>query len=344
MLASLALVCYPPFLLFLVPLLLFSFCFVLCFLILLRFLPLPFPSVSLSFVCILLSSFPSLLSPLLPTAASLLSASPLLNSPPPPFRCYRSFFDRFSLTCLILSSFLLVLLLSILLFLFSLLFSTLRLLFLCLMLLGFFLFLSFPPPSYISSFPSPFLSCLFLRLAFSSSFGLFSLALILSLISVFSSFCHSLCIPSLPIRLNRPMCSCGLWFVFISLCFSPLPFVFLRGFFSLQPHLYSSAVAFCSAFPCSTPPPPFPLFSPLSPFHSSSPFLFALLSTFCSGLPSYSYPSLPLRVFAFAIALVLSLSFSCLSPALVTLLQGCLSGWIRLHLLFSFRQLRLHFL
>ena len=37
-------------------------------------------------------------------------------------------------------------------------------------------------------------------------------------------------------------------------------------------------------------------------------------------------------------------SLSALSPALVTLLQGCLSGCFRLDLLFSIRMLRLHFL
>ena len=121
--------------------------------------------------------------------------------------------------------------------------------------------MSFPLPSDVSSFPSPFLFLplpspgffFFLRSLFSCFSYFFNLGFF------FPSFCLSLCIPSLPICLY--MCSCGLWFVFISLCFSsffsPLPLVFLRGFFSLQPfQLYYSAVRFLLVFPPPPPPPP----------------------------------------------------------------------------------------
>ena len=155
-------------------------------------------------------------------------------------------------------------------------------------------------PSLLLSF-----SCLFLSLVFSSSFGPFSLAL-LSFISFFPLSVFRSVFLRFPFACICVLAVCSSFsFLCFSPCFSPLPTVVLCYFFYLPPfRLYSSA--FSSLFRLrftffSTPP--ICRLSPLHPFLSSStfllvPFRVGLLSSFCSGLPPHSFPSLALHVVA----------------------------------------------
>ena len=127
---------------------------------------------------------------------------------------------------------------------------------------------------------------------------------------------------------------------FVSLCFSllfsPSACIPPRFFYLLL------AVCFCWSLPASvyplpnptTPPPPLPLLGALTilafplllPVPCWSPF-FLLLRTPSASFLRFLSDSLPL-----ALAVVLSLSLSCLSPSLVALLQGCLSVLVRIRL------------
>ena len=170
-------------------------------------------------------------------------------------------------------------------------------------------FLCLPPPSTVSFFPSPFL---FLPIPFAWFFSL--LRSLFSCSSSFYSFRFFIYLSFCYVFLSFPfVCPCVLvicGFVFVSLFFSPLPAVFLRGF------LLSSVLRSFSARLSPACLPLSPL-SPLGPFRSSLLFLLwlrlrvGLLFSFCSGLPPPSFPSLTFHVIASCSCCgSLSLSFS----------------------------------
>ena len=284
---------FPPFSFFcflsgsLAPLFLFR----LLFLLLLRFLPLPF-LFPLYLSPLFVFFFPRfLLSPLLPAASSLLLASPC-SAPPLLFPLSPllpwSVFSSFSLSSsspsshLLLLAFLLVLLFPLLL-LFSLLLSDPT------------IFSSSSSPLSLAPLPSSSASWLLSFFVFSSSIGRFflpfSFPLVASyfrlvflpplvhflllffflILSVFPLLSFSLFIPYLPVRVY--MCSCDLWFRFRFSSFHPL-----RLYSSAVSSLFRSAVAFCPFFPgIGNPAPGLPLllFSPrLVVFYSAAPASF----------------------------------------------------------------------
>ena len=283
------------------------FCFIFCsysfiFFLFFSFSCLPPPSVSLSFVRLHSSSFPSLFSSFFSLSCCCFSSFgfPALFTPPPfsappwsAFSCSSRSPSRLLLAFLLVH-------LSILLSLFSLLLSDPT--------------IFYYPSSSLSSAPLPSSSSASSVLSFfvfSSSIGRFFLPSFPFLASSFSLvfllppvlFSHTL-------LLSLSFCFLYLSFrcAFISFPFvctwvlAICGFVFVSSFLPFQ--LYSSAVSslFCSpvAF-CSTP---LHLLSPLGPLRSSSLFLLwlwlrvGLLSSFCSGLPMHSFLSLTFCIVA----------------------------------------------